>query len=166
KLRRSIQRLEDGLIFWFNEDLEVRLVTFPDFFHKERVHVARRRDQRDIGVAALLRRFYVAEILRSLDHPKIFIAGDEIKDLIVLRQNDQGCVTQLGLNKNDVLSCIFDGAGLTALSGSRDRRQDREKDDSNCFSHDELLARISKPFSNPCSRNACSRRKLSFGSLV
>src|SRR6266516_4459542 len=68
--------------------------------------------------------------------------------------------------KNNVLSCVLDGAGLPALGGSQDRRQYREKDDCECFPHSELLARISKPFSNPCSRNACSRRKLSFGSLV
>src|SRR5205807_2891550 len=150
--------------FWLNEDLKVRFIALPDFFHKERIHVARRRDQRDIRVASLLRRFYVAEILRSLDHPKVFVAGDEIEDLLVLRQNDQGCVTQLGLNKNNVLNCILDGAGLTALGGSADCHQDRENEDCNCFSHSELLARISKPFSKPCSRNARSRRKLSFGS--
>src|SRR5882724_3059008 len=85
KLRWGVHRLDNGLVFRLDEHLEVGIITFPDLFHEERIHLACRGSQRDIRARTLLGWLYVAEVLRSFDNPEVLIAGDEIEDLLVLR---------------------------------------------------------------------------------
>src|SRR5438094_179628 len=56
-------------------------------------------------------RMHIAEIVRPINDPEFLVAGCIIKNLFVLRQNNQRGKTEFGTNRNDVLLGILHRPG-------------------------------------------------------
>src|SRR5260370_24259057 len=71
----------------FEIGLGVRLVA--DFGEQKRIDVSARGDEVQIAADAGLRWMDVAEVVRAIDDPEFLVAGGEIENLFVLRQNNE-----------------------------------------------------------------------------
>ena len=58
--------------------------------------------QVQIAANAGLGRMDVAEVVSAVDDPELRVAGREVEDLLVLRQDNESRKPQLGMNGHDV----------------------------------------------------------------
>src|ERR1700733_10829084 len=116
-------RADIGTFFWFHEDFEIGLdIRFvADFGQQKRINVASRGDEVQIAADSGLGRVNVAEVVRAVYDPELFVAGREIEDLFVLRQNNERRKAELGANGDNIFLRILHDARGSFRRGVRGR---------------------------------------------
>ena len=106
---RALNGLHHRFVAQLDEDLEIglRFRLTGDFFEHERVHVAARRDEVEIGARPVLGRLHIGEVLAAVDDPELFIAANEIKDLLVFREHDQRRKAQPRVDSDNVFVAVL-----------------------------------------------------------
>src|SRR6516165_10592491 len=84
-----------------------------------------RGDEVEVAADSGLGGVDVAEVVHTVDDPELPVAGCEVENLLVVRQNDQGREPQFGMHRHDVFTAVLydSGAGFRRVQGGRRPKQ-------------------------------------------
>src|SRR5437016_5510058 len=85
--------------------------------------MARGGDEVKVGANSGLRRMNVAEVVRPVDDPEVFVAGGKIQNFLMLRQHNERRETDFGVNRNNILLRVLDRSSAACFRMHRQRSQ-------------------------------------------
>ena len=108
-LRRGRQRGQHGLFLRLDEDFQVRLkVAFGD---QKRIHVPAGCHQVQIRAGLFFLRLDVSEVVRPVDDPVLFVAANEVHDLLGFGQHKDSGVADPRVDFRELLIPVLQRAG-------------------------------------------------------
>jgi hypothetical protein len=141
------------LLFRLDEDFQVRLDVrlVADFLKQKRIDVAAGGDEIQIAANTGLRRVDVAEVVRAVDNPKIFVAGSEVENFLVFGQHDKSRVAQFGMDSDDVIFAVLHDASGVRSGPCWDLAQGEQSQNGSRQQSEKVL-----PFEDGYSFHLCS----------